>query len=63
MISGIRPLAWRPLVIDSLIETNLGAPFMLLIVKALRVRYPREFVVLPGSTSPRARPSAAQREI
>ncbi|MGK2308496.1 hypothetical protein [Cutibacterium sp. V970] len=43
MISGIRPLSWRPLVVDSLIETNLGAPFMLLIVRAWRVRHPREF--------------------
>ena len=63
MISGIRPLAWRPLVIDSLIETNLGAPFMLLIVKALRVRYPREFVVLPGSTSPRPTIGGTARDL
>ena len=58
MISGIRPLTWRPLVIDSLIETNLGAPFMLLIVKAWRARHPKEFLALPV----RARPPVAQRE-
>ena len=54
MISGIRPLAWRPLVIDSLIETNLGAPFMLLIVKAWRARHPKEFLVLPAHARPPA---------
>ena len=57
MISGIRPLAWHPLVIDSLIETNLGAPFMLLIVNAWRVRHPKGSLV----PLPRARPSASQR--
>jgi len=59
MMSGIRPLSWRPLVIDSLIETNLGAPFMLLIVQAWRVRHPKEFLVpLPADTAR----SAVQRE-
>lgn len=27
IISGIRPAAWKPLVINSLIETNLGIPY------------------------------------
>lgn len=28
LISGIRPAAWEPLVVNSLIETNLGMPYI-----------------------------------
>ncbi|WP_304224955.1 hypothetical protein [Gracilinema caldarium] len=33
LISGIRPPLWQPLVINSLIETNLGMPYIYLIHK------------------------------
>ena len=28
LLNGIRPPMWKPLVINSLIETNLGMPFV-----------------------------------
>ncbi|MBN1924425.1 MAG: hypothetical protein JW798_01195 [Prolixibacteraceae bacterium] len=33
LISGIRPPLWQPIIINSLIETNLGMPFIYLIHK------------------------------
>jgi hypothetical protein len=38
LISGIRPALWQPIVINSLIETNLGIPFTYYIHK-LVTRY------------------------
>ena len=35
LINGIRPALWQPLVVNSLIETNLGLPFVYLIHKSL----------------------------
>ncbi|MSS45432.1 hypothetical protein FYJ43_05135 [Cutibacterium sp. WCA-380-WT-3A] len=46
-------------VVNSLIETNLGVLFMMLIRKAWRVRHPKEFLALPVAASP----SADQREL
>lgn len=38
LISGIRPPLWQPLVINSLIETNLGMPFIYYIHKHVTAR-------------------------
>lgn len=38
LISGIRPLEWNPLVINSLLETNLGMPYLYFIHKAITKR-------------------------
>ncbi len=35
LISGIRPQGFQPLIIDSLLETNLGIPYLFLIHRAL----------------------------
>jgi len=39
LITGIRPQGWNPLIIDSLLETNLGIPYLFFIHKALTKRY------------------------
>jgi hypothetical protein len=39
LISGIRPLGWNPIVINSLLETNLGLPYLFFIHKALTRRF------------------------
>ncbi len=39
LISGIRPQGWNPLIIDSLLETNLGIPYLFFIHRALTKRY------------------------
>ncbi|MBU4690378.1 hypothetical protein KQ874_01575 [Mycoplasma sp. ES3157-GEN-MYC] len=39
MINGIRKLQWGPIVIDSLIETNLGIPYIYLIYKGLSKKW------------------------
>ena len=39
LITGIRPQGWNPLVINSLLETNLGIPYLYFIHKALKKRY------------------------
>ncbi|MCT4469976.1 hypothetical protein [Mycoplasma sp. HS2188] len=39
MINGIRKLQWGPIIIDSLIETNLGIPYIYLIWKSLSKRW------------------------
>lgn len=39
LISGIRPPLWQPVVINSLLETNLGMPFIYLIHKAVTRRW------------------------
>ena len=46
LINGIRPAAWQPIVINSLIETNLGMPYMYFIHKAVTER--RRKKGLPG---------------
>lgn len=38
LISGIRPPLWQPLVINSLIETNLGMPYIYYIHKHITAR-------------------------
>jgi hypothetical protein len=35
LVSGIRPQGWRALVVNSLVETNLGLPYLFLIHGAL----------------------------
>jgi len=42
MISGIRPMDWRPLVVDSLIETNLGLPWLWMIHAAVSRKWNRK---------------------
>jgi hypothetical protein len=39
LISGIRPPLWRPIVVNSLIETNLGMPFIYYIHKYIAKRW------------------------
>lgn len=39
LISGIRPALWRPLVVNSLLETNLGIPYMYYIHKYVTRRW------------------------
>jgi hypothetical protein len=38
LVSGIRPEGWRALVVNSLVETNLGLPYLYLIHSALARR-------------------------
>jgi len=38
LLSGIRPAGWRALVVNSLVETNLGLPYLYLIHRALARR-------------------------
>ena len=35
LLGGIRPEGWNPLIINSLLETNLGIPYLFLIHKAI----------------------------
>ncbi len=39
LLSGIRPLAWNPIIVNSLLETNLGLPYLFFIHRALTKRY------------------------
>ena len=39
LINGIRPAIWQPIVINSLIETNLGIPYTYLIHKYITTRW------------------------
>ncbi len=39
LISGIRPAGFMPLIINSLIETNLGIPYLYLIHRAISSRF------------------------
>jgi hypothetical protein len=42
LVSGIRPAAIMPLLVNSLIETNLGLPYTYLIHQAVSSRYTRD---------------------
>lgn len=44
LISGIRPPVWQPLVINSLIETNLGMPLIYYIHKYVIRRWKEELI-------------------
>ncbi len=35
LLNGIRPAAWQPIVVNSLIETNLGLPYLYFIHKSI----------------------------
>ena len=39
LITGIRPQGWNPLIIDSLLETNLGIPYLFFIHRALTRKF------------------------
>ncbi len=39
LVTGIRATGWQPLVVDSLIETNLGLPYMYFIHRAVSLRF------------------------
>ncbi len=41
LISGIRPALWQPIVVNSLIETNLGMPYIYYIHKYITRRWRR----------------------
>jgi hypothetical protein len=36
LLAGIRPAGLRPLIVDSLLETNLGMPYFYLIHRAVK---------------------------
>jgi hypothetical protein len=40
LITGIRPIGFIPLIVNSLIETNLGMPYLYLIHRAVSRRFP-----------------------
>ena len=42
LISGIRPQGFRPLILNSLLETNLGIPYLYFIHKALKKYAPAQ---------------------
>jgi len=39
LLNGIRPALWQPIIINSLIETNLGIPFTYFIHKSLSAKW------------------------
>jgi len=39
LINGIRPALWQPIVVNSLIETNLGIPYTYYIHKFVIARW------------------------
>jgi len=39
LITGIRATGWMPLIINSLLETNMGLPYLFLIHRAVSLRY------------------------
>lgn len=39
LLNGIRPAIWQPIIINSLIETNLGIPFTYFIHKSLSTKW------------------------
>jgi len=47
LLSGIRPMGVIPLIVDSLVETNLGLPYLYLIHQAISKRF-GERLTLPG---------------
>jgi hypothetical protein len=48
LLSGIRPAGIMPLIVDSLIETNMGMPYLYLIHKAISKRYNENLLKTPG---------------
>jgi hypothetical protein len=43
LLTGIRPAGIMPLIVDSLVETNLGIPYLFLIYEGLARRYKEDF--------------------
>ncbi len=43
LISGIRPAIWQPIVVNSLLETNLGMPYIFFIHKVISGRWREDF--------------------
>jgi hypothetical protein len=39
LLTGIRPSEWQPLIVNALIETNLGLPYTFMIHRAVRKRF------------------------
>ncbi len=39
LLNGIRPAAWQPIVVNSLIETNLGIPYLFFIHRSITNRW------------------------
>jgi hypothetical protein len=48
LVSGIRPAGWMPIVVNSLIETNLGLPWTYYIHRAITKRYSKDLAKIPG---------------
>ena len=42
LITGLRPQGWNPLIINSLLETNLGIPYLYFIHKAIKSHFYEE---------------------
>jgi hypothetical protein len=45
LISGIRPPLWQPIVVNSLIETNLGMPYIYYIHKFISKRWKKDLSI------------------
>jgi len=48
LVSGIRPAGWMPIVVNSLIETNLGLPWIYYIHRVVTKRYNEGLAKIPG---------------
>jgi hypothetical protein len=48
LLTGIRPIGILPLIIDSLIETNMGMPYLYLIHKHISLRFNENLLIRSG---------------
>jgi hypothetical protein len=49
LISGIRPALWQPIVVNSLIETNLGMPYIFFIHKYVSMYWKEDLSKVKGT--------------
>ncbi len=47
LLSGIRPTLWQPIVVNSLIETNMGMPYIYFIHKYITKRWREDLSANP----------------
>ena len=50
LITGIRSVGFMPLIINSLLETNMGLPYLFLIHRAISSRYNEDMKKVTGNT-------------
>jgi len=53
LITGIRPTGLMPLIVDSILETNLGLPYLYLIHNAISRKYKENFTRIPQVPLPK----------